>query len=515
MIDSALRAIVMSLLIGIAALLLERAARSRGVAVRFVWLGAMLASLFLSFAAHLQWPTATTAAATPLYQESLLPAIPAIELPPIPWSTLQSQQQSIATPELVFRILWFTLSMAMLSFLAVESVRNRRRRTTWQQETSRHGALYTSHTTGPAVFGFLHPSVVVPMWFGDLPPAQRMLILAHERSHIAARDPLLLLTGFMALAAVPWNLPLWWLFVRLRRAIELDCDQRMLDAGAGRRSYAETLIAVAERSRRDLAIALCMARTSSLLRRRILIMSESKSRASRLLVVSLIVAAAITATAATQVRAPTAASPPQLSAVDTATLERYLGAYEYSETTVMRVERAGDHLQVRFTGQDSPDDVYPQSETTFFYVRPDVHATIEFTDNGAVLRQNGAETSMQRLDPATANAIEGAVAERVAAQSANVRSEGALRRLIADIYAGRVDERLVNPQLAGALRHDLPKLQVRLAQLGQPSGYSLQRVNPSGGDAYLVSHEHGTSEWSVVVDGHGTITGATVPLASQ
>ena len=514
MIDWAVSALVSSALIAIAALLLDRAVRHRGVAIRFIWLGAILASLSLPLAAHLPWPAATTVAAEPFPRQSMRD-VPVLQLPQIPWRSLQPLQTSTGTPEIAFKMLWLTLSMGMLSFLCLEAVRNRRRRATWQQECSRDGTLYTSRDTGPAVFGLLHPSVVVPMWFRNLPPGQRRLILAHERSHIAARDPLLLLTGFMALVAVPWNVPLWWLFARLRRAIELDCDQRMLDSGACRRNYAETLIAVAERSRRDPAVSLCMARTSSLLQRRILIMSESKSRASRLLAVCLIAGAAITATAAAQVRAPKAAAQPQLVSVDSSALERYSGAYEYSQTTVMRVERAGDHLRVRFTGQDSPDDIHPQSRTTFFYARADVHATIEFTDNGAVLRQNGAETSMRRLAATTANAIEGAVAERVAAQSANARSGEALQRLVADIYAGRIDERLVNPQLAGALRHDLPKLQVRLAQLGKPSAYSLQRVNPSGGDDYLVSHEHGTSAWSVVVDGHGTITGATVPLASE
>lgn len=119
---------------------------------------------------------------------------------------------------------------------------------------------------------------------------------------------------------------------------------------------------------------------------------------------------------------------------------------------------------------------------------------------------------MARLDEDTAAAIERAVSARVENQIADTRSEDALQRLITDIYEGRIDEHLVNAQLAGALRTDLPKLQVRLAKLGHPTGYTLQRVSSAGGDEYLVTHEHGVSQWSLVLDAQGTITGATVPL---
>lgn len=517
--DWAVSAIATSALIGAAAVTAERGMRLRQKATRFIWFGAIAAALLLPLLASLPAAGPITELSGDPSSTSPTISMPAVELPPISWASA-SQSESHNTAALAFKATWLAASAVMLAFLCYNALQFRRRKQRWQRDSSRNGAFYVSSDVGPAVFGFRQPSIVVPTWFRDLPYSQQSLILAHERSHIAARDPLLLLGGFLALAAVPWNLPLWWLFARLRRAIELDCDQRVLNEGASLRAYGETLIVVAERRSHGLGVALSMAGIPSLLKRRILIMSAQKSRTSRLVAAGLLGVAALVTVAAAQIRTAsesTAHSQPQFVKVDSALLESYEGAYQYSATTVMHVDAAGDHLRVRFTGQAGADDVYPQSTATFFYVRPEVDASIEFQRQSdstelAVLSQNGAQTRMPRLDEFAATSMESAVGERVASQVADAHSEAALRQLITDIYEGRVDERHVNAQLAGALRKDLPKLQVHLAQLGHPTAYTLERVSAGGRDEYVVTHEHGTSQWSVVVDQEGMITGATIPL---
>ena len=72
-----------------------------------------------------------------------------------------------------------------------------------------------------------------------------------------------------ALIAMPWNVALWWQLMRLRVAVELDCDARVLrDADA--RSYGDLLLEVA-RPRRRLALmgATAFAERASQLERRI------------------------------------------------------------------------------------------------------------------------------------------------------------------------------------------------------------------------------------------------------
>ena len=64
------------------------------------------------------------------------------------------------------------------------------------------------------------PRIVVSAWVLDLPPERRALVLAHEREHVAARDPLLLTAGALVLALTPWNATLSYALRRLHLAVE-------------------------------------------------------------------------------------------------------------------------------------------------------------------------------------------------------------------------------------------------------------------------------------------------------
>lgn len=79
---------------------------------------------------------------------------------------------------------------------------------------------------GPAVLGLRRPLVLLPRWVLQAPDEERRLILLHEREHLASRDGWLLFAAALALAAMPWCLPLWWQHRRLRLAVETDCDAR-------------------------------------------------------------------------------------------------------------------------------------------------------------------------------------------------------------------------------------------------------------------------------------------------
>ena len=378
---------------------------------------------------------------------------------------------------------------------------------------------YFARDLGPAVVGLVKPMIVLPNWFHSLPRTHQNAVVLHERAHIAARDPQLVLVAFLVTAAMPWNPVLWWLFARLRRAIELDCDERVLRA-FDERAYGEALIAVAERRSEPLRLALSLLRSRSFLERRIAAMSQRKRKTSIFLAGGLVVGSVCMATAAAQVSQPNGASileQARLTQIDAKGLDRYTGAYRFSETTVMWIDRQDEHLRVRFTGQTA-DDVYPQGTATFFYASPAVDARIEFVaeEEGAVaeavLRQNGAVTRMPRIASDAATQIESAVQQRVSAQTPEPHSQEALRTFVEGIIAGRIDRNHVNAQIAGALTKDLPKLQVRLASLGRPLSYEFKSVGENGIDQYEVRHERGMSEWGILVDSNDVITSATVPL---
>src|SRR5438552_1725579 len=90
--------------------------------------------------------------------------------------------------------------------------------------------------------------MVLPESALALPDVARAIIVQHERAHVRAGDNRLFYGGLLLAILLPWCLPVWWLLKRLRVAIELDCDRRVLGAGVRTPDYAELMIFVSARS---------------------------------------------------------------------------------------------------------------------------------------------------------------------------------------------------------------------------------------------------------------------------
>src|SRR5258705_10894645 len=73
------------------------------------------------------------------------------------------------------------------------------------------------------------------------------MVIALWQPYLAAHGPLLLIVVLFLLVLMKWNLPLWWQLHRLRYAIEVDCDARVLRGGLDSIQYGETLIDVSQR----------------------------------------------------------------------------------------------------------------------------------------------------------------------------------------------------------------------------------------------------------------------------
>jgi hypothetical protein len=110
-----------------------------------------------------------------------------------------------------------------------------------------------------------------------MPAAARELILKHELQHMASRDACLLVMGLLTVAVAPWNVFLWWQLRRLRLAIEVDCDARVLESKADVRGYGEILLLVAQRTVASNG-AFALTEATSQLHRRIEIMTRRRAR---------------------------------------------------------------------------------------------------------------------------------------------------------------------------------------------------------------------------------------------
>ncbi|MDZ4673351.1 MAG: M56 family metallopeptidase [Gemmatimonadota bacterium] len=123
------------------------------------------------------------------------------------------------------------------------------RRREWRRTEVNGRVVLVAPDLGPAVIGWRRSQVVLPLWVLALDAQTRELILVHEEEHIRSHDPALLVGGLVAAALMPWDIPLWYLHRRLRLAIELDCDARVLAGGAEVTRYGEVLLEAGARCR--------------------------------------------------------------------------------------------------------------------------------------------------------------------------------------------------------------------------------------------------------------------------
>ena len=110
--------------------------------------------------------------------------------------------------------------------------------------------VVVTDSMGPATVGLWKVRVLVPRWVLALPRAQRQYVLRHEDEHRRAKDARLLFFASLTLVLAPWNLSMWWLLRRLRLAVEMDCDNRVVSALGDPNAYGALLLKVAEASSR-------------------------------------------------------------------------------------------------------------------------------------------------------------------------------------------------------------------------------------------------------------------------
>ena len=183
-------------------------------------------------------------------------------------------------------------SLAVL-YLLITCARFRRQLSTWREIELDGTRVLVAPRQGPAVVGAWRSRIVIPEWSLSLDAGSRSLMLRHEREHIAARDPLYLFLAAVAVALVPWNAPLWLMMRGLRRAIELDCDRRVLRAGFDVERYGSLLLEFAAHRVRPLGLAAGLVESRSLLERRIRVMTAMRPRRPFLLSVPVVSSIAV------------------------------------------------------------------------------------------------------------------------------------------------------------------------------------------------------------------------------
>ena len=218
--------------------------------------------------------------------------------------------------------LWLLGAAAALAVFALVHLRLRRARRAWPTADLHGHRVRVAPTIGPAVLGLLRPEIVVPQWLLDRAAEEQRLVLAHEEEHVRAHDHLLLGGACVMVALMPWHPAAWWSLARLRLALELDCDARVLRRGAHARSYGEMLIDLAGQCSGFRVGATALADKTSHLERRLLAMRPTPKRFTPLRLAALSAAAILSLAAACEARVPTSA---EIQSMDVASAERVAG----------------------------------------------------------------------------------------------------------------------------------------------------------------------------------------------
>jgi beta-lactamase regulating signal transducer with metallopeptidase domain len=518
--------IMVTVLLSLGAYVAERAARLNRGGTRWIWLTAIIASLLLPTviaSVTVQLPNVTSPAVA--QHMVVLRETTTQVLSPVTWiSGSAGEPAGWREFDSLLTTAWRAASVAMLLALIASGAHLFMRRRRWRTATVAGAQVYVTEGVGPAVVGLLRPRIVVPQWVTMALPRHQAAVIAHEQSHLDARDPQLLTLALALLVFMPWNLPLWWQLRRLRYAIEVDCDARVLRGGIDPTHYGETLISVGERQSAYIGAVAAMSESKSFLEERIRIMISKPVKWRRAGIAALAgISLALTALAA-QVSPPNAVDAPAAQGggapksgarvaikLPAETLDRYVGHYQVGTTFLFTVRRDGDRMLAQLTGQPEAE-IFAESESSFFYKA--VEAQLDFRTDGAgpagavTLHQNGQNPTWPRIDDATASQIRASLDAKVQSQAANPASEAALIKLVKDLASGNPDYDQMSPEFARVTREQLPALKATIENLGAIQTVDFRGVSPTGWDLFEIGFEKGRVPWRIHLDENGRIDGA-------
>ncbi len=298
-------AFVIAALVTLAGVMIERIAMLRRLQSRWIWISALLLSLLLPILFAWKGPRSNGDPRIALAELATQEAPPRYTQSPIVW--LGADAAVVARHVTVDTWLlagWSAASALVLATLAIGWLQVRRRLRVSSEGEIDGTRIAVTDDIGPAVVGVIRPRIVVPRWLLAEDASTQSVVLAHEVEHLRAHDVRVLGGALLIAALLPWNLPVWWQLGRLRLAMEVDCDDRVLRAGQSRSSYGAVLLHVATRLIPLRAAAAGLSESASSLEKRIRRMHEPVRAQWRLLAAGLGSCSLVLIAAAANVTAP-------------------------------------------------------------------------------------------------------------------------------------------------------------------------------------------------------------------
>ena len=301
--------------------------RMRRLPVRFLWIAAAVLSLALAAIAPIRARRASDNSRRDVDLSSLN----------LVQTGIRSVEQRIPTSKYLLGV-WGLATLLVAGSFTIAYGRMGRSRRAWPIVELHGQRVRLSTEAGPIVIGLVRPEIVVPRWILLRSPEEQRVILKHEAAHVDAGDPILLGVACALVAVMPWNPALWIMLARIRLAIELDCDARVLRAGVSPRSYGTLLVDVAERASRVQFAATALADDASHLHQRILAMQSRRFNRPILRGASAAVLGLAALLAACEAKMPTSAQVEQMDAQSAESQAKSLGLVRPDSGVVWSVD---------------------------------------------------------------------------------------------------------------------------------------------------------------------------------
>ncbi|HJQ10903.1 MAG TPA: M56 family metallopeptidase [Gemmatimonadaceae bacterium] len=265
---------------------LENAARVIGKPSRWIWFAALTGTLAMSMAALYEFVGMAV---------RFIPRRSDAQWLEGPASTYIRFYDSFSRWDIYLSPMLWIASALTAAVFAIAVWRLVQRRRAWHRASMDGHSVLVSEAEGPAIVGFVRSAIVVPKWALAESERVRSLIMAHELEHQRAGDHLLSAVALIATIAQPWNPAVWWIARRLRVALEVDCDSRVLRRGSDPRTYGLLLLEAGSRAAGCRMPVPALSRPLSSLEERLQIITaerrSGRTRAARLALVAVIVIA--------------------------------------------------------------------------------------------------------------------------------------------------------------------------------------------------------------------------------
>ena len=507
--------LVITVLLSGAGLAAERAARFRRARSRWIWAVTIVASLALPvLIASVSIQAPSLLVPTVARRVVALRELTSVQVVPLTW--VHEHTRNIPAARSENRLLqrtWVAVSLALFAALALNGAHVSWRKRRWKMGTVAGSRVYIAPDVGPAVVGLLRPRIVVPEWLVGASPSRQAMALAHEQAHLRGHDPQLLAVALCLVVLMPWNLPLWWQLHRLRCAIEVDCDARVLETGLDTRLYEEMLIEVSERPSAYIGAVAAMSESSSALKERIALIVRDPAKWAAVAMMAFGSLALALVALAIQVTPPNFGSTfgtQRPVILEPAVLDRYVGYYLGGSHEVFIVTREGARLFLKIPLYD-PGELVPDSEGNFVTtgVPPITFVQDAQGQITGFLMHFGTSVLKPwvRVDAATGETILAELDAKYRNQTPTPGSEAALRQVLAGMLAGKPNYTGMTPQLAEHVKQSIASDTDFNAYVGMGAVRSIEfrGVGRDGCDVYEVHQEGGTWTWNISLDPNGLI----------